>query len=186
MKLGTEKAFVYVTGNFAVKNRSPFYELDEQQYETENGFYIAEPCVPGCDMICSGYPFTAEPVIFEKILKGRINGRLRIDCSHIAAAQVFADGKECGWVYRGCDTVPVSCEDDEIELKCIVYQSAYNILGPHRYITGDTGAVSPMQYEGKKNFADAPFLPDDTKVRMMRLVRWSMADTAELIDGLDV
>ena len=186
VKLGTEKAFVCITGNFAVKNRSPFYELDERQYETENGFYIAAPCVPGCDMISGGYPFAAEPVIFEKTLKGRIKGRLRINCAHIAAAHVFADGKECGWVYRGCDTVPVSCEDGETTLKCIVYQSAYNIFGPHRYITGDTGIVSPMQYDGKKNFADASFLPDDTKVEMMRLVRWSMADTAELIDDPNV
>ena len=178
---GIDKAFACLSGKFAVKNRYPYFEQDERQYVTENGFYICEPTQPSNDLIVSGYPFSTEPIICEKRIRGGINGMLRFDCRRFAAAHVFVDGHDLGWVYEGSEEIVLDRSYDECTLCCKVFQSAYNLYGPHHHIEGDRPLVSPAQFEGVKNFADTPLLQEKTSDKKFRLVRWNMPEHIEII-----
>ena len=182
---GTEKAFVYVIGDFAVKNKNPFYEFDSRQLCTRNGFYITKKGTMDNDFILSGYPFSKKPVICEKQLEGSIDGYLKINCKHIAAARVFINGKELGWVYGGNEYVRIDNRYKKVSIKCEVYQSAFNIYGPHHHIEGDRPLISPMQFCGKKNFADAVWLPQYTLEEDMKFLKWEMDKNVEVIERTD-
>lgn len=181
IELSVKNAFVYVLGSFRVLNRKPFYEYDNRQLETENGFYIAPPGVCGTDLILSGYPFCDRPVICKKTVSIPDGSKIKLDCSQLAAAHIYVNGKDCGWLYDGCDTI----RTDGGEIRLEVYQSAYNIYGPHHYIRGDVKVVSPMQYSGIKNFADARELPENTKVNEIKLVKWSIPNKLKIIKESD-
>lgn len=174
---GTENAYVYAIGDFAVKNEYPYYELDNQQLCTRNGFYIAPSDKADNDFIISGYPFSAEPVICEKEIIKKTDGYIRVDCSHIAAAKVYVNSKETGWIYGDNDKVKIKAGDTKIKLE--VYQSAFNLYGPHHHTEGDRHLVSPMQYTGEKNFADTPSLPDYTHEEDMKFVKWQIPQNIE-------
>ena len=172
-----ENAFVYAIGDFAVKNEYPFYEYDERQLCTRNGFYIAPSGKADTDFIMSGYPFAAEPIICEKEIIKRTDGYIRVDCSHIAAAKVYVNGKETGWIYGENDKIKIEAGDTKIKLE--VYQSAFNLYGPHHHLEGNRHLVSPMQYTGEKNFADTPSLPDYTLQEEMKFVKWQIPQNIE-------
>lgn len=178
---GIAKAFSYLTGGFAVKNYYPYYESDKRQYITENGFYIAEPERPGNDFIISGYPFAQEPVLCEKYLEGDIRGILRFNCEHFAAAHIYLDDEDMGWVYSGCEEVPLNGARSACRVHCEVYQTAYNLYGSHHHLEGDRPLVSPAQFEGVKNFADTPFLPECTMDNKIRLVKWRVPEYIEIV-----
>ncbi len=181
VELSTDNAFVYVLGCFAVKNDKPFFEVDARQLRTANGFYIAQPAECGTDFISSGYPFSANPIKLIKQLEGNTSGRIRIGCEHIAAAHVYVDGEDYGWIYEGSDTIQLSSKSKKCELVLEVYQSAYNIYGPHHHLEGDRPLVSPAQFEGKKNFADTPSLPENTLEDDMKFIKWSISENIEII-----
>lgn len=173
IELSVYKAFAYLTGKFRILNREPFFEFDARQIRTKYAFYIAAPDSCSNDLILSGYPFAFESVTAEKTLGGDICGDIRIDCSHIAAAHVYIDGVDCGWIYEGNDTVniPVSGKNTA-RLVCKIYQTAYNLYGPIHHLEGDRHLTSPAQYEGEKNFADTPSLPKFTLENDIKLLKW--------------
>lgn len=180
---GREKAFVYVIGNFAVKNRYPYYEYDNRQLSTKNGFYITEKDDCGRNFVLSGYPFSAEPIVCIKEIENVKKGYMEFDCRHIAAAQVFIDDNEVGWVYGGNKYIKIDKEYKKATLRCKVYQTAFNIYGPHHHKEGDRHLVSPMQFTGEKNFADTRSLPEYTLEDEMKFVKWQIAENIEFTEG---
>lgn len=180
---GVDKAFAYAVGNFAVGNGFPFYEFDKRQVSSKFGFYISKPRQIGRDFITSGYPFSEKPIICEKEITGNIRGYLKIPCSHIAAAKVYVNEIFAGWVYKGKEFICLCGSYERIRLTCIVYQSAYNLYGPHYHLEGDRGLVSPAQYKGEKNFGDSPYLPEKTTDDNIKLVKYEMTDEVEVTDS---
>lgn len=181
----TEKAFVYLLGNFGVKNKNPFYEFDARQLCTRNGFYITQKGTIDNDFIFSGYPFSEKPIVCEKQLEGNIEGYLKINCKYIAAARVFINGKELGWVYGGNECVRIDGKYEKALITCEAYQSAFNIYGPHHHIEGDRPLISPMQFSGEKNFADTASLPQYTLEENMKFLKWQMDKNVEIIERND-
>lgn len=181
--MGKKNAFVYVIGDFSVKNKYHYYEYDNRQLYTMNGFYIAEKGSTGNDFIISGYPFSAEPVICIKKIENLKQGYLKFDCRYIAAAQIFIDNNEYGWVYGENECIKIDREYKNAEIKCKIYQSAFNIYGPHHHREGDRTLISPMQFIGKKNFADTQSLPEDTLEEKMKFLKWQITDDIEFIEG---
>ncbi len=174
---GVEKAFVYVIGNFAVENKNPFYEFDERQYCTKNAFYIVPKGDMDNDFIISGYPFASEPIVCEKIISKETDGYISIDCSHIATAEVYVNDEKFGWIYGDNNEIKVSKGDTKIKLK--VYQTSFNIYGPHHHREGDRHLVSPMQFSGEKNFADTSSVGDYTLEEDMKFVKWQIPKNIE-------
>lgn len=180
---GRENAFAYVIGNFAVKNKYPYYEYDNRQLFTKNGFYIAEKNDCDSDFILSGYPFCTEPIVCIKEVENVKAGYLKFDCTHVAAIQAFIDDREIGWVYGGNECIKIDNEYQKATLKCKVYQSAFNVYGPHHHREGDRHLVSPMQFTGEKNFADTLSLPENTLEEDMKFVKWQIAENVEFKEG---
>ncbi len=183
--IGLEKAFAFAVGKFAVKNIFPFYEFDDRQITAKSGFYIARPEKMSRDFIISGYPFSDKPIICEKEISGRLCGYLRISCRYIAAAKVYVNGIFAGWVYKGKECISLGEKFERIKLTCLVYQSAYNLYGPHYHLEGDRPLVSPAQYSGEKNFADSSYLPERTYDDNMKLIKYIMTDEVEVVEKCD-
>jgi hypothetical protein len=82
------------------------------------------------------------------------------------AARIELDGADCGFVW-GPDwrlhlRTPIGAGKHTLAIT--LYPSAYNTFGPHHHLDGDIHAVSPVQFEGTKNFADRPEAPLKTHV----------------------
>lgn len=180
--VGAVNTFAYVIGDFKVFNRKPYYEFDKRQLRTRGVFYISENnSEMSCDFVLSGCPFSAKPIKCGKTITERIGKGIYIDCTHIAAAHVFVNGCDCGWAYKGCELIKTG-ELESAVVECEIYQSAYNIYGPNRYVKGDNPLVSPGQYSGRKNFADESFVPDNTAELDFKLIKWKLAKNTAVLD----
>ena len=87
-------------------------------------------------------------------------GGLKVDAVH-----VHADGRLLGWAW-GPDWMLKLPESPAAGLNSItawVYPSTFNFYGPHRHLDGDRHLVTPDQFVGRKNFADRPDAPEDTR-----------------------
>ncbi len=178
---GIHRAFAYIIGDFAVYNKTPYYEFDKRQLSCIADFYISERLNDCVDFIKSGYSFSDKPIVCKKMIKGISGKVVYIDCTHIAAAHVFINGNDYGWVYKNRELIDVG-EVNDAEVLCEIYQSAYNIYGPNCYIKGDNPIISPAQYSGEKNFADDSFAPENTSDGTFKLIKWAIDENVVTFD----
>jgi hypothetical protein len=81
-------------------------------------------------------------------------------------ARVSVDSVDRGFCWGPDWTVsfPAKLAGGTHEISVELIPSSFNFYGPHHHIDGDIIAVSPSQFEYKKNFVDRADAPAGTRV----------------------
>ena len=170
---------VFLQGEFLVKSTERFQSYDQRQLVTGGSFFLEDydlSMVDGAHLAESGFPFMRECITLECefYIDTDHNCRLGAD-EHIyaEAAKIYVDGREAGYTWGDEWRVDVP----EPGLHTIIVDlipSTYNTYGPHHYYKGDYHTISPAQYRGKKNFADAPNAPEHTHTDEWHFVKFGI------------
>jgi hypothetical protein len=177
----------FLAGDFLVRSLSGYEEKDARQWMTAGPFRLVPPeRLDAGDLIASGLPFCAEPVLLATTLRldaavDRV--RLQLTGVHGDAARLAVDGRDLGWCWGPEWTVdlPDGLKAGEHEVAVRLVPSTYNVYGPHRHLDGDRHLVSPDQYRGVKNFADRPEAPACTLGDRWHFVKWGIAGNVRLL-----
>jgi hypothetical protein len=145
---------VYVIGNFAVKSRNAFTELDNKVLRCENHFYLdnlPETC-NNQTLVENGLMFFAGTVVLCKkifLTSDEVANRaLKIDKLMACHATIRVNGKLTGELYwppleLNLTEFLVAGENTiEIELT----NGLRNLLGPHHLKEGESGQVTPFSF----------------------------------------
>ncbi len=119
------------------------------------------------DLTSSGFPFARGPVTAGcAVVLGTAGRRLKFEGVAGDVARLWIDDTDCGffWGPEWSIDLPTGVAAGKHALKLTIYPSAFNRFGPHHHIDGDIHIVSPIQYQGVKNFADRADAPDKTSV----------------------
>ena len=156
-----------VTGA-AGERRSPerIVRKDERHFLCVFGAQTDAVEDPG-NLIAFGYGFCTS-VTLEKVFTAPhawASCTLLFTDIQASAGHVCLDGASVGYVY-GPDW---SLSVDEIKegkhtLSMTLYNSGYNVYGPHHYYLGDAPLISPLHYQGRKHFGDPADAPDITHI----------------------
>lgn len=179
-----ENAAVIRIGDFLVESMSPWESYDKRQVMTKGPFQIrrkqdkgeAEEKIDCGNLICSGFPFMKEPVTVESLCYVGKDGICRLEEDayvHADAALVTVDGVLQGFCW-GPDWEVNGIPEGIHRVRADLIPSTYNTYGPHHYYLGDHFLISPDQYKGKKNFADAASAPDCTNVEAWHFVKFGI------------
>lgn len=171
-------------GRFGVWSRLwPF----DARHMTSNGSFEVHRCESlselSGDLLESGYPFSFLPVVLTKRFAVEDAGtyRVALDGVRASAARITVDGAAAGdaWgsVFR---SAPLELAAGEHVLEVRLYNSGYNVFGPHHHYLGDVGLVTPAQYAGERNFADPEHAPDHTRVESWHFLRWGLGEDVAL------
>ncbi len=163
---------VWIRGLFLVRSSSSFGATTETTITTDGPFYLDTQLDIPCNCLTeAGYPFArvlprmraaihlpieTNELIFEDV-----------DCD---AMQVWIDGRDVGYIYGPAWqlALPIGLPWGNHALEISLIPSTYNFFGPHHHIDGDRHVVSPDQFAGKKNFADRPDAPTNTRIKAWR------------------
>lgn len=175
-----ESPVAFVMGRFACQSLSGWQELPGGMTATSGPFQIVPPMpLDPCDMIATGLPFCHGPVRLQKsfgLAEGAAAGsQLCLDGPvHGDTALVRCDSELLGWAWgpEWAVMLPSGLVPGSHVIELDLISSTYNRFGPHHYIGGDNRIVSPGQYEGVRNFADRPEMPDATADGLWRFVRF--------------
>ena len=176
---------VFVSGSFDAWAR--LWPFDGRQMTSPGGFrlYREGTCSElSADLLESGYLFSFLPVTLEKSLEVESTGAYRLALRDVRApaARIRVDGGEPLDVWGpGFATEPVRLEAGHHELEVELYNSTYNVLGPHHYYRGDASPVTPAQFAGVRNFADPDHAPRHTATDAWHFVRWGVGEDVELV-----
>ena len=175
---------VYLAGRFCVWSR--LWPFDGRQMTSRGTFELwreGSLSELSADLLESGYPFAFLPVTLEKTIRMSEAGRFCLGLCDVeaSAARVRVDAGEPVDVW-GPDfrTPPIELAAGEHAISVEVYNSTYNVLGPHHYYRGDVGLVTPAQFEGTRNFADPDHAPAHTSVDAWHFVRWGVGADLDL------
>ena len=168
-------------GNFRVESMAPWESFDGRQMVTKGHFRMVpapeNEAETDCgNLIVSGYPFMGEPVTVGSLYYIGENGNCRLEADshiHADAARVFVDGVDKGFCWAPDWTIG-GLEEGIHRVEAKLIPSTYNTYGPHHYYLGDYHVVSPDQYSGRKNFADAPGAPNNTSVEEWHFVKFGI------------
>lgn len=156
---------------------------EDGQYLCDGPFHPDDsPIEPG-GLIASGCGFCPS-VTLRKTLETRapFAGRLMLTGVAAAAAQVWVDGALTGYAYAPDWSVPAALEAGSHVVEARLYNSGYNVYGPHHYYRGDAPLCSPLHYEGRKHFGDPADAPDCTAVRQWHFVPYRLFGHVHLLD----
>lgn len=157
----------YLQGEFSVLDSSGYKEGPNGTITTDGDFLLhgnKEVC-PG-DLVESGYPFCFEPITFinEINLETSVK-RLKLSNTFASCAEITIDGHLSIWCFAPSWTVSLekSLKSGKHTIEVKLVPSTFNFFGPHHHYMGDRHVVSPVQYAYKKNVADLPDAPDNTR-----------------------
>lgn len=176
---------LYLEGRFGVWSR--LWPFDGRQMTSRGTFELYREgslSELSADLLESGYPFAFRPVTLEKTVHVAEAGRFCVELRDVEASaarvRVDAGGPLDVW---GPDFRTASLElgAGDHALLVEVYNSTYNVLGPHHYYRGDVGLVTPAQFEGTRNFADPDHAPAHTSVDAWHFVRWGVGNDVALV-----
>lgn len=166
----------FVRGSFLVGSRSGYQSKDERQWETKGPFFLSPIQKPDVlNFISSGFPFSGEAIqVFKQVEFKQKTASLQLSGIQAAAVSLQVDDGEVNWSWGPDWTFGLN---NEIaagwhEIRMSLYPSTYNVYGPHRHRDGDRHLVSPVQYQGIKNFADWPDAPEVTQGDKWHFVKW--------------
>ncbi len=179
-----EDAAEIQTGDFFVESMSSWEGFGERQVMTKGPFQICRKQkekdkkrkIDCGNLICSGFPFMKEPVTVESMCYVGRDGICRMEEEayvHADAALVTVDGVEKGFCW-GPDWEIGGIPEGVHHVRADLVPSTYNTYGPHHYYLGDHFLISPAQYQGRKNFADAVDAPDCTKMEDWHFVKFGI------------
>ena len=175
------KPFLFLQGDFLVKNKKEYYEKNGRQLYTQGEFYLSGRKEQICSnkLVQAGFPFRKAPVVLEKrFFLPEGTDRLKLSDFRAAAAHVRIDEEEPVWIFSEEESVriPERLQNRECILRVEVYPSTYNMYGSHHHIDGDRHLISPAQYSGHKNFADFPDSPECTLVNGYHFVKFGLGN----------
>lgn len=135
-----------------------------------------QPDDPG-NLIASGYGFCPW-VTLEKDFRlesPRAASTLLLTGIDGAAASLVLDGQSLGCIYGPDWSLPLpSLEAGQHRLQVRLYNSGYNVHGPHHYYLGDYGMTSPLHIAGQKHFGDPPDAPEYTHIPQWHFVNFRL------------
>ena len=145
---------VYIIGNFAVKSRNAFTELDNKTLRCENHFYLdklPETC-NNKTLVENGLMFFAGTVLLRKkifLVPNEIANRtLKFDKLMACHATIRINGKLAGELYWHPFELDIAGflkpGENTIEIK--LTNGLRNLLGPHHLEEGESGQVSPFSF----------------------------------------
>lgn len=169
--------FVFLNGEFLVKSHAGYSPLegDPHQVVTGGEFYLDTPKtgMSAKDLIEAGFPFMHSSVTVSADID--FAGKLELNGLFADAAEVFIDGKSYGFIYDGNNEIgadDIESGRHKVELK--MFPSTYNKFGPHHHYEGDRHICSPLQFKGKKAFADWDDAPKNTLDSKWRFVKFGI------------
>lgn len=135
------------------------------------------------DLLESGFPFSFRPVTLTKAVSVERDGayRLVLDGARVAAARLRVDDGAwaCAWgASLRSPRLELAAGAHRVEVE--VFNSTYNVLGPHHHYRGDVPLVTPAQFLGQRNFADPDHAPEHTRVDSWHFVRWGVGEGVRL------
>lgn len=110
------------------------------------------------------YPFRSEPHTVRGHFESLPACRLQLTGVFADCARVEVDGVDLGWCWGPDWSVACALGAGRHRIEVSLVPSTFNRYGPHRHCAGDPHVVSPAQFAYKKNFADHPDAPEDTRV----------------------
>lgn len=180
---------IFLAGRFGAWAR--LWPFDERQMTSSGNFEVYRQenlSELSYDLLESGYPFSFLPVRLDKSFHAEAEGRYRVRLEDVraSAARIRVDGGEPLDVWGpDFETEPLPLVAGEHELSVELYNSTYNVLGPHHYYRGDVSLVTPAQYAGRRNFADPEHAPEHTSVSSWHFVRWGVGEHVALVPSED-
>lgn len=178
---GEQAPFVFLRGDFLVKNKCGYREKDHRQLYTEGAFVLSgkRQKIDSGRLVQSGFPFRSGPVVCRKKIcppEGALY--LRLSDFAAAAARVRIGDGEPVWIFSEEERIRLPKEEKGKE--CLIwaelYPSTYNAYGPHHHRDGDRHLISPAQYSGRKNFADFADSPEQTLVKGYHFVKFGLGN----------
>lgn len=188
LESGEQSPFVFLRGDFLVKNKCGYRETDHGQLYTEGAFILSgkRQKIDSRKLVQSGFPFRSSPVICRKKIRPP-EGALYLKLSDFAAAAArvrIGDGEPV-WIFS--EEEHIRLPEEEKGKECLIwaelYPSTYNAYGPHHHRDGDRHLISPAQYSGRKNFADFADSPEQTLVEGYHFVKFGLGN--RLIYGME-
>lgn len=170
---------VFLQGEFLVKSTERFQPYGQRQLVTGGSFFLEDydlTLVDCAHLIESGFPFMRECITLESefyIGTGQNCKLGAVEHIHAEAAKIYVDGREAGYTWGEEWRVDIP-EPGLHTITVDLIPSTYNTYGPHHYYKGDYHTISPAQYEGKKNFADAPNAPEETHTDEWHFVKFGI------------
>lgn len=170
---------VFLQGDFLVKNKEQFLAHGKRQVKCKGSFYLVSFAPESIDckkLVETGFPFMRDPVTVESRFLIGSDGKCRVGAQgtiYAEAAKIMVDGCEKGYVW-GPDWTVYDLEPGLHTITLELIPSTYNTYGPHHYYQGDFHIISPAQYAGEKNFADAPDAPPDTRSEEWHFVKFGI------------
>ncbi|HEY1719186.1 MAG TPA: hypothetical protein VGH42_12960 [Verrucomicrobiae bacterium] len=159
--------FVWLRGKFRVFSRAKFTAGQNGTIATRGPFFLAplDGRIDG-DLVQAGFPFLNSPLIAETVFKtARATNFIQLDEIRADAARVTLDGADLGWVWGPDWKIAAKIKKGIHTLQLELIPNGFNYFGPHHYFAGDHHVISPDQFTGKKNFADADDAPKNTRVK---------------------
>lgn len=166
----TEKEpFIYLQGDFRVKNKRGYVEKDSRQLLGSPEFYLSDSAeefdeeVDCSDFISSGYPFYKGSIKVKSSVFAGSNQKVVLPDVHGDCARVWVDDEYHGVIW-GPQWEISGIEEGIHKIELELTANTFNAFGPHHHVDGDRGLVSPCQYSGERNFADRKDAPENTKI----------------------
>lgn len=136
------------------------------------------------DLLESGYAFSYLPVTLSKTVRVPRAGRWRVRLGDVHAdmARMRVDDGRWQEVWGpDFETASIELAPGVHRLEVGLFNSTYNVLGPHHYYRGDAPFVTPAQFLGERNFADPDHAPRHTSVDSWHFVRWGLGAEVALV-----
>ncbi len=185
---GEKAPFLFLRGKFLVKSGRGYEEKEmlsgrshrekgeAKQLYTQGDFFLTSDFggVRPDALVQSGFPFRERPVLLEKKVQiPKDADYLSLSAFDGAAVRLRIGEEAPVWVFCADEYIrlPRKRDGGECLLRAELYPSTYNMYGPHHHMDGDRYLVSPAQYSGEKNFADASDSPPNTLVSGFHFVK---------------
>lgn len=136
------------------------------------------------NLIASGYGFCSSVTLEKEIIleDDWSNATLMLTGVDASALTLNVDGLFAGYVY-GADWSlnGMNLAAGSHVLTVTLYNSGYNIHGPHHYYLGDYSLVSPLHIKGEKHFGDLPDAPINTHIPEWHFVNYRLFGSVHLL-----
>jgi hypothetical protein len=170
LRIGDPQArpFAWIRGRFRLRGATSPVAGPNGTVRIEGPFVLeAAAAKIDRDLTEARYPFVRAAVRATAVVDLPAGSSLlSFDGIAADAARVEIDGGDCGYIWGStwnC-VFPKALVGGQHKIALTLYPSAFNTFGPHHHLDGDMHIVSPVQFEGRKNFADRPDAPAQTNV----------------------
>jgi hypothetical protein len=156
----------WLTGDFHVMSTAPWETGPRRTLRANGPFRLSTPnkSVDGSHLVENGYPFYTGQITYSGAVTIGHSGRaltIRLGDVSAAAAHVFWDGEDLGWVWgpRWEASLARQLTAGTHTLTVELFTTSFNLFGPHHHVLGDPPLVTTSHYTGQRDFAQPPEAP---------------------------